>query len=239
MKIALLGYGKMGKMVEQLLLRDHHEVILKVNSSSRSDLTVEQLKGADAVIEFSSPQSVLNNIKLCLDAAVPMVVGTTGWQDYLPEVKQWCLEKNGSIIYASNFSVGVNIFFNINRRLAELMKSRDEYNVKITETHHTEKKDAPSGTAISIANDILRESSFKTSWVNHETDNSSELIILSRREENVIGIHAIEYSSAVDSIEIKHEAFSREGFARGAILAAQWLRGKQGFFEFSEILDKI
>ena len=168
-----------------------------------------------------------------------MVVGTTGWQDHLPQVKQWCLEKNGSFVYASNFSVGVNIFLNINRRLAALMKSRDEYSVRITETHHTEKKDAPSGTAISIANDILRESDLKTSWVNHETDNSSELIILSRREENVIGIHAIEYSSAVDSIEIKHEAFSREGFARGAILAAQWLRGKRGFFEFSEILDKI
>ena len=239
MKIALLGYGKMGKMVEQLLYRDGHEVILKVNSTNRQAITAEQLKGADAVIEFSSPHSVINNIKLCLEAGVPLVVGTTGWQDHLPVVKQWCLEKNGSLVYASNFSVGVNIFFNINRRLAALMKSREEYGVKITETHHTEKKDAPSGTAISIANDILSESPLKTSWVNHESDNSSELIILSRREENVIGIHAIEYFSAVDKIEIKHEAFSREGFARGAILAAQWLMGKRGFFEFSEILDKV
>lgn len=246
MKVALLGYGKMGKMIESLLSLGDHEVVLKINSSNRPSITSELLKEAEVAIDFSSPDSVRENIKLCLEAGIPLVTGTTGWYDHLEEVKKWCRNANGALIYASNFSIGVNIFFELNRVLASLMKSRREYEPKISETHHLQKKDAPSGTAISLANDIIELVSGKSNWVNikpgdspPKNDNRTDLIILSHRIENVTGMHAVEYISSIDKIEIKHEAFSREGFAMGAIAAAEWIRDKKGIFEFRDIINKL
>ncbi|HYV90484.1 MAG TPA: 4-hydroxy-tetrahydrodipicolinate reductase [Chitinophagales bacterium] len=237
MKIALLGYGKMGKMIEEIIQREgKHEVNLKVTSANRSNITSSLLKNSDVAIDFSSPNAVEKNITLCLDAVVPLVIGTTGWYDDLEKVKSLCEEKNGALIYASNFSIGVNIFFELNKKLAELMKHRNEYEPRITEIHHAQKKDSPSGTAISLARDILQSSAIKKQWVNHEKAMSDEVVILSRREGTIVGTHRIEYRSAVDRIEITHEAFSREGFAQGAITAAEWIRDKKGFYEFREII---
>jgi len=236
MKIALLGYGKMGKMIEEIILREKtHEVNLKVNSKNRKDLSPSSLKNSDVAIDFSLPKSAEENIALCLDAGIPLVIGTTGWYNELEKIKLWCSEKNGSIIYASNFSIGVNIFFELNKRLAALMKNKKEYEPCITEIHHTQKKDSPSGTAISLAKDILQSSATKKHWVNRENALSDELVILSRREGTFVGTHQVEYRSNVDRIEITHEAFSREGFAQGAIAAAEWIHNKKCFFEFREI----
>lgn len=222
------------------------KVILKINSANRSLVKVEDLRKADVVIEFSNPASVLENIQWCLNAGIPVVVGTTGWYEHLDEVKKWCSEKNGGLVYASNFSIGVNIFFELNRRLAELMKTRSEYEPSLTEIHHLQKKDAPSGTAITLANDLLKTALSKKSWVSIsgnytelKRDNPSEMIILSRREEAVVGTHTVEYKSPTDRIEIKHEAFSREGFAKGALAAAAWIQHKKGVYEFREVMEEI
>lgn len=247
MKIALLGYGKMGKMIEGCIVKEgKHEVVLKINAANRNSLTDSELRQSDVVIEFSNPASVLENIKWCLQVGVPVVVGTTGWYSTLGDVKKWCTEKNGTIIYASNFSIGVNIFFEVNRKLAALMKPRTEYEPKLTEIHHTQKKDAPSGTAITLANDLLKESLIKKAWVNNgvnipdvKSNNPSELIILSRREEDVVGTHLVEYLSSTDKIEIKHQAFSREGFAQGALVAAEWIVDKKGIYEFGEVMRAL
>lgn len=237
----------MGKMIEDCIVSNGvDKVVLKINSANRSLIKVEDLRKADVVIEFSNPGSVLENIQWCLNAGIPVIVGTTGWYEHLDQVKKWCSEKNGALVYASNFSIGVNIFFELNRRLAELMKTRPEFEPSITEIHHTQKKDAPSGTAITLANDLLKTSFSKKSWVNVsgsnaelKCDNPSEMIILSRREEAVVGIHTVEYKSSTDRIEIKHEAFSREGFAKGALAAATWIQNKKGVYEFREVMQKI
>jgi 4-hydroxy-tetrahydrodipicolinate reductase len=240
MRIALLGYGKMGKMIEAIILRERiHEVNLKATSSNRNEITVATLKKSDVAIDFSAPGIVTENIRLCLEAGIPLVIGTTGWYDQLEKVKALCEEKKGSIVYASNFSIGVNIFFELNRKLAELMKHCEEYEPRITEIHHLQKKDAPSGTAISLAKDILQSTERKTQWVNHESAMSNELVILSEREGAVTGTHRVEYKSAIDRIEITHEAFSREGFAQGAVAAAKWIYKKKGFFEFREIILQL
>jgi 4-hydroxy-tetrahydrodipicolinate reductase len=237
MKIALLGYGKMGKMIDELIQRGgRHEVILKADEFNRNTLSADDLKQADVAIDFSVPAAVMTNATLCLNAGLPLVIGTTGWYEQLGELKELCTKKNGAIIYASNFSMGVNIFFEVNRRLSELMKDRNDYEPRITEIHHTQKKDAPSGTAITLAKDILKYSSQKRCWSNEENGKQDELIILSRREGDVKGIHEVKFTSVADEITIRHEAFSREGFARGAIYAAEWISGKKGFFEFRELL---
>ena len=240
MKIALLGYGKMGKMIEVLILRERiHEVNLKATSSNRHEITVATLKKSDVALDFSAPGIVMDNILLCLEAGIPIVIGTTGWYDQLGKAKSLCGEKNGSIIYASNFSIGVNIFFELNKKLAELMKHRKEYEPYITEIHHAQKKDTPSGTAISLAKDILQSTERKKQWVNHESAKSDELVILSEREGTVTGTHRVEYKSVIDRIEITHEAFSREGFAKGAIAAANWIYKKKGFFEFRDTISQL
>jgi len=239
MKIALIGYGKMGKMIEEIILKEgKHKIVLKINSANKNELTHFQLRNADAAIDFSNPEVVLQNIASCLMAHVPMVIGTTGWNDHLQQVKDECKKTNGAIVYASNFSIGVNILFEMNRKLAQLMKGRNDYEPSITEIHHTQKKDAPSGTAVTLAKDILNHSLSKKRWVNHKSDKSDELIILSRREGEVKGIHEVKYTSDVDEIMISHEAFSREGFARGALFAAEWIHDRRGFFEFREVLNQ-
>lgn len=247
MKIALLGYGKMGKMIEQLVERTgENTIVLKVDSNNRSALSIAALQQADVAIEFSNPASVLENIQWCFEAAVPVIVGTTGWYEHLDEVKAACFKENASVLFASNFSIGVNIFFALNRKLAQWMTTKPGYEPRIEETHHKAKKDAPSGTAITLANDLIQYSTFKEKWAGYLSQlpealehNPSELIILSRRENDVAGTHQVSFKSANDQITITHEAFNREGFAAGALAAAAWLMGKKGFFEFRDVINEL
>lgn len=234
MKIALIGYGKMGQAIEAL--GDHkHDFILKVNSSTKD--WKEQLSNCDVAIEFTNPSSAFDNIKTCLSHNIPLVVGSTGWNDRLPEIQSLIDEHKGSMVYASNFSIGVNLFFAMNKRLAELMVQYPEYKAQLSEIHHLEKLDAPSGTAISLAEDIMEANPSKNKWVNEPSDKANELVILSHRKEDVKGTHEIAYASSVDQISIKHEAFSRHGFAAGALLAAEYVVKQKGLFEFKEILN--
>ena len=221
MKIALIGYGKMGKTIEEIALQRGHSVNLKIDIDSITDFTKENLQHCDIAIEFTGPHSAKNNILQCFDAGVPVVSGSTGWLDDRAEVETSCKEKNGSFLYASNFSVGVNIFFEVNKKLAQLMKQLDAYDVSIEETHHTQKKDAPSGTAITLAEQILEEVKRKNKWVNHEPEKLEELSITSKRIDPAPGTHIVKYSSVIDDLEIIHTAHNRQGFALGAVLAAQ------------------
>ncbi len=236
MKIALLGYGRMGKTIEGIALEEDHEVVLRITSDNQQELTPERLRQAEVAIDFSIPSTAFDNIKMCLENGVPVVSGTTAWLDKMPEAKALVDRHKGAFFYASNYSVGVNLFFAINRYLANLMATQEQYEVKMTEVHHTQKLDAPSGTAISLAEDILRKLNRKQSWVNDNSNNPSDLEIISKREEGVPGTHLVQYISAVDQIEIQHTAHSREGFAKGALLAAKWLIGRQGYFEMKDML---
>ena len=234
MKIALIGYGKMGRMIEEIILKENkHEVFARFNSAN--ELTADKLNGADVAIEFTQPNLAVKNISICFDAGVPVVCGTTGWLAQIEEVKKLARHKNGSLIYASNFSVGVNLFFELNKQLAQLMNNHPQYKLRMEEIHHTEKKDAPSGTAISLANDIISITS-KNNWVNNESGIDDEISIISHRLHNVTGTHIVQYKSDVDQIEIKHEAFNRSGFASGALLAAEIILKHKGVHTFSEIL---
>lgn len=247
MKIALFGYGKMGKMIEEIIEREKiHEISLKVTSANRNKITPSSLMKVDVAIDFSAPNAVMEHAALCLEAGTPLVIGTTGWYDGLETLRSLCTERNGAVVYASNFSVGVTILFELNKKLAELMKHRKEYEPHITEIHHLQKKDSPSGTAIFLARDILQFSESKKQWVNVSVENnegksgnSADLVILSQREGTVTGTHRIQYKSAVDRIEIIHEAFSREGFASGAITAAEWIQFNKGFYEFRDIIVQL
>ncbi|MBK6904436.1 MAG: 4-hydroxy-tetrahydrodipicolinate reductase [Saprospirales bacterium] len=234
MKIALLGYGKMGRIIESLAPDEGGQVVLRVDRDNLQDL--DQLNTADVAIEFSQPESAPGNILRCLEAGVPVVCGTTGWTGRLEEIKEYCDSKGGAFFYASNFSIGVNVFFALNRFLAERMNQWPTYDVKLEEIHHTQKLDAPSGTAITLAGDIIRRLDRKEKWVNGETSDEKELPILSRRVDPAPGIHRVIYSSAIDEIEIRHEAFSREGFARGALKAARWIIGRKGCFGMDDML---
>ncbi|MDB5134279.1 MAG: dapB [Mucilaginibacter sp.] len=247
MNIALLGYGKMGKIIEKIATDRKHNIVLKIDYNNLDELTAENLKKADAVIEFSTPGSVLSNINYCFEANVPVVVGTTGWYEHLPEIKEQCLRSNNTLLYASNFSVGVNIFFHVNRVLAKLMNNYPYYDVQVEEIHHTQKLDAPSGTAITIAEGIIENLDSKKDWVNvltaegNDADDSNikndQLLIESFRIDSVPGTHTVIYDSEVDSIEFKHTAHNRTGFALGAVLAAEWAHNKKGFFSVEEMFD--
>lgn len=237
MKIVLIGYGKMGKEIEQVALSMKHEVVLKIDVENTSSLNSDNLKKADVAIDFTQPSSAIDNISKCFDSGIPVVVGTTGWYDRLEEVKELCRMKNGSMLYSSNFSIGVNLFFELNRKLIQIMNSHAEYKVSIEEIHHTQKLDKPSGTAITLANDIISGSGVKKNWSIDEEDKEGKLFIRSVRKDNVVGTHSVKYESEIDLIEIKHEAFNRKGFAQGAVLAAQWLIGKRGFYEMKDFLN--
>jgi 4-hydroxy-tetrahydrodipicolinate reductase len=236
MKVALIGYGKMGKAIEEIALSRGHQVVLRVTIDNVEDNTIERIKEADVAIEFTGPDSAYDNIIRCLDAGRPVVSGSTGWLNRLEEVKRYCLQKEGSFLYASNFSVGVNIFFEVNKRLADLMATHSDYAVRITETHHTEKRDAPSGTAITLAEQVMEKIQRKKGWVNHISDNLDELEIISRRVDPAPGTHTVEYSSEIDAIEITHTAHNRRGFAMGAVLAAEFIAGKKGIWRMSDVL---
>lgn len=231
MKIALVGYGKMGKIIHQIALKRGHDVVATLDETP----TLEKLNNPDVVIEFSSPESAFGNIKFCLENKIPVVAGTTGWLEKKPEVEKIALENETGFLYGSNFSLGVNLFFALNEKLAEMMAPfQNDYSCQLEEIHHIHKLDAPSGTAISIAEGIFKHSDFK-SWKLDETQ-GSELGIKAIREGEVPGTHSVFYRSEVDEIEIKHTAFNRNGFAVGAVIAAEWLPGKVGNFGMKQVL---
>ncbi len=237
MKIVLIGYGKMGKAIEEIVSADENlDIVLIIDKDNVNELTKENLQKADVAIEFTTPKTAVQNIHTCVDAGIPVVVGTTGWYDNLEAVTEYVLANKGSIVHATNFSIGVNIFFEINKILAEIMREQPQYDVAIEETHHTQKLDAPSGTAITLAERILSKLKTKNSWVNNKTSIKEELEIISHRIENVPGTHEVIYSSEADEIKLIHTANSRKGFAEGALLAAKWIQDKKGIFTMKDVL---
>ena len=236
MKIALIGIGKMGKAIKEIALAGGDEIVLEISSSNKEDFTIDNIKQADVAIEFTNSGSAVENIIKCFNAGVPLVSGTTGWLDKWDEVVYYCNERNGTFLYASNFSIGVNLFFELNKYLASLMANHPAYNVSIEEIHHTQKKDAPSGTAITIAEQIMQKIPAKKEWVNNETEDKQQLQIISRRIGDVPGTHKVLYHSFADDIEIIHTAHNRSGFASGALQAAKFVIGKKGIFEMKDVL---
>jgi 4-hydroxy-tetrahydrodipicolinate reductase len=239
MKIALLGYGKMGKAIEEVVLAEgRHEIILKIGSSQQDQLTVPNLKMADVAIDFTQPESAFSNVMLCFEANIPIVVGTTSWAEGLEKAKKICLENNHSLFASPNFSIGVNLFFHLNTYLAKLMRPFNEYQLTMAEIHHTEKKDAPSGTAIKLANDIIASSSNRySSWSLDKALSEDIIPITAIRELHVPGTHHVNYASEIDYIQISHEAKGRKGFAVGAVRAAEFIYGKKGFFTMDDLLN--
>lgn len=232
MKIALLGYGKMGKAVEKIALKRGHEIVLKIDSDNRDcEITV-----ADLAIDFSNPSAAYQNLINCIENGIPVVSGTTGWLSDYEELIAYCKQKKGAFLYASNFSIGVNIFFNLNEYLAKMMKNISGYDVEMEEIHHIHKLDRPSGTAITLAEQII-ENSEKEQWHLENNSSSKELFISVVRKEEIPGTHRVKYKSNVDQIEIKHKALNREGFALGAVIAAEWLVGKNGVFGMKDVLS--
>lgn len=241
MKVALIGYGKMGKEIEKVIVdqRSADEIVLRITDDNLNEFTVENLRKADVAIEFTQPEAAIENIYKCFEAGIPVVVGTTAWLNRLDEVKNKCADANGTLFFSPNYSIGVNIFWEVNRRLAQLMNAQPQYDVSMEEIHHTEKKDAPSGTAVKTAEVILPELKRKETWQLLPTANSqlpTVLPIIAKREPNVPGTHTVTYTSSVDYIEIKHEAKSRRGFAEGAVMAARFVIGKKGVYEMKDLL---
>ncbi|MES2652823.1 MAG: 4-hydroxy-tetrahydrodipicolinate reductase [Bacteroidota bacterium] len=244
MRIALLGYGKMGQIIERFATERGHDIVLKIGIENLADFTQENLEKADVAIDFSAPDAAVSNIYKCFEAGLPIVVGTTGWYGNLQQIKNDCLKSNNTLLYGSNFSVGVNLFFHLNKVLAKLMNNYPAYEVQVEEIHHTQKLDAPSGTAMTIAEDIIDAVDRKSEWVNEvvgtaipDAFKNEQLLIESHRIENVPGTHTVVYSSEVDEIEIKHTAHNRAGFALGAVIAAEWLENKQGFYSIADVFD--
>lgn len=232
MKIALLGYGKMGKVIEKIALERGHHVVLKIDKDDTNfDLSV-----ADVAIDFSVPTAAVGNISAALNQNVPVISGTTGWLDNFEDIKSLCEKTNGAFIYASNFSLGVNLFFELNKVLAKLITPFKEYNVQIEEIHHTQKQDAPSGTAITLAEGITKESNYE-GWTLSPKTEPQKIKIEAKRIENVPGTHTINYTSEVDTLEITHTAHNRNGFALGAVVAAEWIIGKKGIFTMKDVLN--
>ena len=233
MKIALLGYGKMGQTIERIALERGHEIVLKKDEFN----TYEGLSNADVAIDFSIPTVAVSNISSCFHANVPVISGTTGWLEHYDEMAALCTAKNGAFISSSNFSLGVNLFFELNEYLAKMMSKFDSYQVEMEEIHHTQKLDAPSGTAISLAKGVIENSAY-TKWT-LDNPKPNEIHIEAKRIENIPGTHTVTYNSVVDSIEIKHTAHNRDGFALGAVIAAEWIVGKKGVFTMKDVLELI
>jgi 4-hydroxy-tetrahydrodipicolinate reductase len=236
MKVALLGYGKMGKAIERILVDRGHSVSYKIDINNKSERELINHENTDVLIEFSSPHAAFENIKFCMEKGFKVVCGTTGWLEHREEVEELCKKNKGSFFYASNYSIGVNLFFKVNAFLAKLMSGQSQYEICTYEIHHTEKLDAPSGTAISLAEGIIKNNSNKETWVNNEIPKANEVGIWSSREGKVPGTHSVKYISAVDEIDIKHTAYSREGFALGAVVCAEWLSDKTGVFGMEDML---
>ena len=232
MKIALFGYGKMGKVIEKIAIERGHEIVLKIEQGDAS----YNLKIADVAIDFSTPTAAVSNITEAINCQIPVVCGTTGWLEAFESIKSLCHTKNGAFLYASNFSLGMNLFFELNRKLAQVMKPYGEYSMGIEEIHHTQKQDAPSGTAITLAEDAIKESEY-TGWSLGKSLDTKQIGIEAKRIENIPGTHKVSYDSKIDSIEIKHIAKNREGFGLGAVIAAEWLFGKTGVFSMKDVLN--
>ncbi len=234
MKIALIGYGKMGKTIENIALLRGHEVVLRLDVHNPEDF--DRLAEADVAIEFTRPESAFANLKRCIEAKVPVICGTTGWLHDFETAKELCQKNNSALFYASNYSIGVNIFFEINQRLATMMNGYPMYDVRLEEIHHTQKLDAPSGTAITLANGILKNIERKSNWVCDTEGGSNDIVITAKRIDPAPGTHIVTYNSPIDTIEIIHTAHTREGFATGAVLAAEWIFGKKGVFSMKDML---
>ena len=236
MKIALLGYGKMGKEIETIALERNHQVVLKINRENSQELNPSILKQADVAIEFSTPQAVLGHIRHCFEADVPLVVGATGWYEKFDTIKADCMEKNQALFYATNFSLGVHLFLKINEQMAKLMKHFPDYELSMQEIHHIHKLDKPSGTAITTAERILAQYPMKQAWsISEKTADNLYIDVL--RKEEVPGTHTVCYTSAVDEISVTHKAFNRKGFALGAVLAAEFIQHKKGIYSMSDLLE--
>jgi len=236
MEIALIGYGKMGKEIEKIAISRGHSVVLAIDIDNQHDLTIENLSKADVAIEFTIPASAIGNYRICFQSGVPVISGTTGWLDKKQLVEKECLKNNGCFFYASNFSLGVNLFFELNKTLARMMKPFPQYDITMTEIHHTQKLDAPSGTAITLAEGIIAENGCKKSWTIDAPLNNEELHITSVRKDPNPGLHSVKYESEVDFIEITHNTLNRKGLALGAVLAAEFCYGKKGIFSMSDLL---
>jgi len=236
MKIALIGYGKMGKAIEVIAQERGHEVVLKIDEHNQDQFNKEHIAKADVAIEFTGPHTAYDNIIKLLEFGIPVISGSTGWLDKMDTVKQLCAEKGGSFIYASNFSVGVNLFFELNKKLAALMHPHKEYKVVLEEIHHTQKRDAPSGTAITLAEGVMETYEELDRWVNDVEPQKDELLIVSKRIDPAAGTHTINYTSDIDDITITHTAHNRKGFALGAVVAAEFLKDKKGIFTMKEVL---
>ncbi len=236
MKILILGYGKMGKTIEEIAEERGHTIAHKININNTQALKFIDSSQIDVAIEFSQPDAAFDNISFCINNNIPVVCGTTGWLDRKSEIDALCKEKNGSFFYASNFSLGVNLFFRLNEILAQMMEQQPNYTTKITEIHHTEKLDAPSGTAITLAEGLIEQLSSKKSWINEPSEKDDVVSIISKREPNVPGTHIVEYVSDVDEIEIRHTAKSRTGFALGAVLVSEWIVDKKGIFSMKDFM---
>jgi 4-hydroxy-tetrahydrodipicolinate reductase len=236
MNIALIGYGKMGKTIEQVAVSRGHHIKLKIDLNNLDDFNQINFNDIDVAIEFTGPHTAYNNILKCLEYKTPVVCGSTGWLEHISDVENKCKSSNGSFLYASNFSVGVNIFFEVNKKLAQLMEGKNQYDISIREIHHTQKKDAPSGTAITIAEQILSNNTSKQHWVNDKPSSKEELYIKSERIDPYPGLHEVTYSSEIDEIQIIHNAHSRDGFALGAVLAAEYVANRKGIFTMKDVL---
>ena len=236
MKVAILGYGKMGQIIEKIALERGHNILLKINQNNIDELNIKNLRKVDVVIDFSTPESAKTNILLSIDANKPTISGTTGWLDDYKEVKDYCIKNNGTFLYASNFSLGVNLFFELNKNLAKLMNKYQKYQINLTEIHHSDKLDSPSGTAISLAEQIISESNIKNKWTVDSKNSDEELKIDVQRKGNITGTHSVNYKSEIDSISIIHEAHSRDGFALGAVIAAEWIINKKGVYSMHDVL---
>ena len=236
MRIALIGYGKMGQAIEKIALSKGHEIVLKINIDNTADFTPEAIKAADVAIEFTGPETAFDNIMQCIESGTPVVSGSTGWLDRIKEVEDAVRTQDGAFLYSSNYSIGVNLFFEVNTYLAKLMEDYPDYDVRMEEIHHTQKKDAPSGTAISLASQVLSQLSRKKTWVNKPAGGAEELSIISKRIDPAPGTHVVTYTSDIDDIEIKHTAHNRRGFASGAVLAAEFLSGRKGVFSMRDVL---
>lgn len=236
MKIALIGYGKMGRTIERIALSRGHEIVSIIDKDNQEDFNSDAFKSADVAIEFSMPSSAMENYRKAFAAHVPVVAGTTGWLDQMPEIKEACANDGQTFFYASNFSIGVNIFFALNKYLARIMNNYPAYNVRMEETHHIHKLDSPSGTAITLAEGILDNIDRKSKWVEDAAPKAGELEITAFRRDEVPGIHTIIYESDVDTISITHDAKSREGFALGAVVAAEFINGKKGFLTMEDLM---
>lgn len=235
MRIALIGYGRMGKAIEKVALERNHEIVATINAESTEN-DWNSVKSADVAIEFSLPSTVVANIKKCFELNVPVVVGTTGWYNEFSTIQQECKAKNGGLFHATNFSVGVNLFFEVNKRLAQLMSSQPDYQLGIHEEHHIHKLDAPSGTAISIAEQIIDNNSNIAQWNKDQSSSKDSVGITSLREGEIPGTHVVRYENEIDFIEIKHEAKNRKGFSVGAVLAAEFMKDQHGIFTMADLL---